>query len=407
MDSQNQELEIFALENEKLRGEIKRLKREIERQKFFEKRFMDQVKSINEIILKMSKVDESISQVGTFEDLFVTFFNQMRTVFKIEFIKIALILEEEIVDFIQKTLSPEFLKNRFCLFNESEFLILSRGKVKPVLENKDPRFPSVFFEVEREPILSTALVPFVHGERIVGGLCLGSRDRDRFDPKYEVDLLEKLGRKFSICLGNVLVKEQLLEANKKQKDLSIRDELTGLLNRRGLFEVLRQILSRAKRHNLNITLALIDLDDFKMINDTNGHNVGDKVLVRFSEILEKKARKEDYISRLGGDEFVVVLSGMENGNIKDVDVFFDRISNELENNPFFHDSKRIAIRFSWGALVLSAEQLGGGEPEKLIKMADGQMYNWKKYKKWLFQKGISDNITSRRTFFEETGIKLF
>ena len=89
--------------------------------------------------------------------------------------------------------------------------------------------------------------------------------------------------------------------------LSITDELTGLLNRRGFSEVLSRTLANARRHDETGLLVYIDLDGFKDINDTYGHEAGDVVLRRAAEILRQNTRDTDYVARLGGDEFAALL----------------------------------------------------------------------------------------------------
>ena len=105
--------------------------------------------------------------------------------------------------------------------------------------------------------------------------------------------------------------EQLINDQKRRIDylesLSSTDELTGLLNRRGFDEVLRRTLSSARRHHEVGMLAYIDLNDFKMINDTYGHHAGDLALRKIADTLEAQTRRTDFIARIGGDEFAILF----------------------------------------------------------------------------------------------------
>ena len=88
---------------------------------------------------------------------------------------------------------------------------------------------------------------------------------------------------------------------------SYRDPLTGLLNRRGLLDVLRREIERAERCDDSLALLFVDLDGFKQVNDQHGHHVGDLLLKRAGELLSNEVRAGDVVARLGGDEFVIVL----------------------------------------------------------------------------------------------------
>jgi diguanylate cyclase (GGDEF)-like protein len=93
------------------------------------------------------------------------------------------------------------------------------------------------------------------------------------------------------------------------EDLSVTDELTGLLNRRGLRRELERALARARRHGETGVLLLFDLNHFKPVNDSFGHPAGDAVLRAVAGLLSERTRRSDYVARLGGDEFAVLMTG--------------------------------------------------------------------------------------------------
>jgi len=95
------------------------------------------------------------------------------------------------------------------------------------------------------------------------------------------------------------------------RKLSITDNLTGLYNQRFFYEQLDQEVARAKRHNSDLTLLMVDLDGFKILNDTRGHLVGDKVLQKLGELIQKCLRTNDQAFRYGGDEFCLILPETE------------------------------------------------------------------------------------------------
>ncbi len=102
---------------------------------------------------------------------------------------------------------------------------------------------------------------------------------------------------------------ELQGALKRIEELAIHDDLTGIYNRRHLVEILEREKALADRSGVNFAVCLLDLDDFKKINDTYGHLAGDIVLRDFAQSIKRDIRKEDYIARYGGEEFIVLFTG--------------------------------------------------------------------------------------------------
>ncbi|WP_438865171.1 diguanylate cyclase [Neptunicella sp.] len=103
------------------------------------------------------------------------------------------------------------------------------------------------------------------------------------------------------------LQEQLRKRNRKLEYLSTHDSLTALVNRSYFEEIVAKELNRSIRHNTSMCLMLIDLDSFKAVNDTYGHNVGDRVLIKTAQILKKQIRSIDVVGRWGGEEFIILL----------------------------------------------------------------------------------------------------
>ena len=118
---------------------------------------------------------------------------------------------------------------------------------------------------------------------------------------------EMLARILSYALERHHQKQQMEELNERLEKLSFLDPLTQLLNRRGLQRMLSRELEISGREGANLSVILLDLDNFKPINDTFGHAVGDIVLQEISKILKATIRTTDYVSRVGGDEFIILL----------------------------------------------------------------------------------------------------
>jgi len=149
------------------------------------------------------------------------------------------------------------------------------------------------------------------------------------------------------------------------------DQLTRVLNRRGLSRAFAREASRADRHRRAISLTMIDVDDFKALNDQLGHQAGDSALVHITEALRSSLRASDLIARYGGDEFVVLLPETDLTQALQV---LQRVQRDLARNPFQHGGRKIPITFSAGV----AERVTGESEEALIARADRALYQAKK-----------------------------
>jgi len=163
---------------------------------------------------------------------------------------------------------------------------------------------------------------------------------------------------------------RIADLNRRISDLervAITDELTGLLNRRGFEAELAQALALARRYNEPGVLVYVDLDGFKLVNDTYGHGAGDEVLRRVARLLSGAVRATDFVGRLGGDEFAVLLVRTSwNGAL----IRLRAIRRLLDPAVIDLDGRTIAVRASLGVEVY------GGEDEgvQLMGRADRAMY---------------------------------
>lgn len=166
---------------------------------------------------------------------------------------------------------------------------------------------------------------------------------------------------------------QLEDTNRRLADLALRDPLTGVYNRRFLEEFLANEIARAQRQGTSLVVAMVDLDDFKLYNDTQGHLAGDELLRRVAEVTDSCIRRSDVVARYGGEEFTVVL---------------------VETNP--HDGARVLERIRsavaslpvpgayllpWGAVTVSAGVAcyphDGATARELLGRADDALYRAK------------------------------
>ncbi|MBU8906285.1 sensor domain-containing diguanylate cyclase [Desertibacillus haloalkaliphilus] len=157
------------------------------------------------------------------------------------------------------------------------------------------------------------------------------------------------------------------ELENKLKQMAYYDELTDLPNRKYLYSYIRKALARAKRSKHNFSLMFIDLDDFKIVNDTMGHEVGDKLLKAVVNRINDCIREEDLIARIGGDEFIVVF---EETTKDQIEVISSRLFNSVAL-PYTIDENEVNISVSIGISMYPDD---GEDKETLIDHADKAMY---------------------------------
>lgn len=145
------------------------------------------------------------------------------------------------------------------------------------------------------------------------------------------------------------------------------DPLTQVLNRRGLDEAFHAQKSRAERENLPLAVALLDIDDFKKLNDTLGHQAGDLALRHISDLMNDTVRPSDTVARLGGEEFVILLEATDSAGAATV---MKRLQRQLTRAIFLHNNEKTLITFSVGITSL----VPGENWDAVISRADTALY---------------------------------
>lgn len=153
--------------------------------------------------------------------------------------------------------------------------------------------------------------------------------------------------------NNLLQKRKILEQQNKLESMAYYDDLTGLINRRKWIELLNQEFERMKRYNHKSSILLLDIDNFKAINDQFGHPAGDRILQEIALRVKKQLRSCDRIGRWGGEEFIVLL--VETPLEKGLDVG-EKLRNEIENLTVSFESHRIMVTLSIGVSSLDCEK---------------------------------------------------
>jgi diguanylate cyclase (GGDEF)-like protein/PAS domain S-box-containing protein len=161
-------------------------------------------------------------------------------------------------------------------------------------------------------VRSAAAVPFFNGGHPVGVLLVHSLERDTFTTEF-VELLQRLAASISFALDNFDRVDEKANSDRKIEYLASHDSLTNLPNREMFNQLLHFAIEAAHRYSRQFAVLFIDLDRFKVINDSLGHDAGDALLVEVANRLRQSLRSTDVIARLGGDEFVVILEQASDG----------------------------------------------------------------------------------------------
>jgi two-component system, cell cycle response regulator len=200
-------------------------------------------------------------------------------------------------------------------------------------------------------------------EDVVEGLRLGAHDylRKPFEPAEVI-------ARVSAAVRVRELQDDLRQRNAELDRISRSDPLTGLANRRHLDERLAAYASSAERHHHHFSVAIVDIDNFKGVNDTFGHSAGDAVLCEVARRLAASARIEDVVGRWGGEEFIVILPHCD---LDGAVVVSERIRQAVSVTP---------IRFDDGVAIPVTVSIGctGGADQRLIERADAALYAAKK-----------------------------
>jgi diguanylate cyclase (GGDEF)-like protein/PAS domain S-box-containing protein len=217
---------------------------------------------------------------------------------------------------------------------------------------------------------SSIALPLVGKRRVLGTLTIYSQERFAFNAE-EVSLLEELANDLAYGIETLRTRVEHEEAEKKLEFLAHHDALTRLPNRLLLRDRFDQAVAIANREQSTLGFFFLDLDNFKQINDSLGHNYGDQLLIRVVERLQGCIRETDTISRQGGDEFVILLANVREPGI--IEAVAQNIIGAF-GEPFKIDGYTLTTSFSIGISLFPND---GREFDVLLKQADAALYSAK------------------------------
>jgi diguanylate cyclase (GGDEF)-like protein len=251
------------------------------------------------------------------------------------------------------------------------------GLVSMVLQNRHPLPYRGEYDAARQmvftrkvtppPMPSIVVLPLLVHDRPLGTLVLGSRRRAAFNDAVR-STLEVLGSHMAVSLSNARMLRRL-------EELATMDGLTGLYNKRAMLEVADQKIAAAKRFHRHLSVLVVDIDHFKKVNDTHGHDVGDVVIKGLGEILRRAKRNTDAVARFGGEEFVIIC---EETCAKGALLLAERVREELGRTTFHPRPAAVAAAQVTVSVTCSVGIAtypdAGATWDELFKAADEALY---------------------------------
>ena len=212
-----------------------------------------------------------------------------------------------------------------------------------------------------------AVVPLEHEGKLFAVFCL---EGPRVSHEALKEMLQVLKNQLELIYWKLKSEEKIVW-------LAEHDHITGVYNRQFFERELAYLLSLYRRHNRILSVVFIDLDDFKIINDTMGHVFGDRVLRIFAESLKESLRKTDILARIGGDEFGIILPETDRTG---AETLLERLEKKFRKEPVSVQYTLMRLSFSYG---ISTFPTDGETVEDLLRVADERMYENKFSKKGL------------------------
>ncbi|KKM10873.1 hypothetical protein SY88_11270 [Clostridiales bacterium PH28_bin88] len=284
--------------------------------------------------------------------------------------EVGLVDEDELSWAIVRGLPEDAIKS--LRFKEGEGIVGRAWQTRQIQVVKDLSTDSM--TLYRETAVSLGLrsmicVPIVLSDEVLGILEACTSEVREYTPD-EIALLGVFAAQAAVAINNARNFQEIKRAKEKIEEMSQRDFLTGLYNRQFFESLYRKEIERAQRYHRPVTVAMMDLDDLKRINDIYGHQMGDAVLAAVGEVLRQTLRQVDLAGRYGGDEIVVAFPETELGEarraIKRIREALERINSE-GRFPF---SVRLSIGLSYAC----------GDYSGLLQAADEEMYKDKQGK---------------------------
>jgi diguanylate cyclase (GGDEF)-like protein len=207
-------------------------------------------------------------------------------------------------------------------------------------------------------------IPLMIEKEVVGVLNINDVDQDSFNVG-DLGFILNLSELIAMSISNAVLYEQT-------KKLAVTDGLTGISNRPNMEQSLLSEFERSKRYNSPLSVVLLDVDHFKDVNDSYGHQKGDEILVTFASVLKKFCRANDTAARYGGEEFLMILP---QSNAQGAFKIAERVREEIMKMSFVGNDSKFSVTTSCGVAELNRDYMKN--TDQLINVADNAMYEAK------------------------------
>lgn len=274
---------------------------------------------------RFNQLERRLIGAGSIVELVSLLLEDYRDEFAIDEVTLSLVdPDDEVRKILDDNSTASAIDGLILIESASEITPLYEGVLRPRLEPFDSAIHADLFSAPANAVGSVALLPLVRHNALIGSLHFRSAHPERYTSDYGTDFLERLSGIVAICLDSALSHERI-------KQMGLTDALTGVNNRRYFEHRCAIEVSQARRHQRALTCMFVDIDRFKRINDTYGHQTGDEILRSVARTIQAQLRAGDTIARYGGEEFVVLLPHTE---LLQARLIAERFRASIEQNHF-------------------------------------------------------------------------
>lgn len=320
-----------------------------------------QLELINQKMFMVTQLSETLLACKNVEEILESFFSFANII--LDFSEGALYLMHNSRNYLEKKITWGTTKHYPTTFTPDECWALRRGCIHQI-SALQPGIICQHIKIEQQKQNASLCVPLMAQNEIFGMLLIYNTS-EQSNAENQRHLVPVVAETISLAIANIRLRKLL-------QSQAIRDPLTGLLNRRFLDEYVVKQIAQAKRNKISIAFIMVDVDDFKQVNDNFGHETGDRILSLLGQLLSSLIREGDLACRYGGEEFLLVLPSCD---IKQARTCAERIRTEVHKMPFPIKENILNITVSLGVAMYPNHNTS---LKKLIDAADQALYNAKK-----------------------------
>lgn len=359
----NKNKNTFLRLEEKHRKEINENKKryedflkETEKIEFFNQEISRQTEEIENLY----KITKRMSAYLQFDEIFKILCSELKNAFEFDdcrLINISNIKGIIEIDDVYSVITEGKMKNSKPYDKKIVEMLYQEKKTLSIISKEDNKLVSEFDLPSK--IKTLLALPLVVKNEIKSIIVVENIKAENFE-------------KFSIVIGQFALEIRKVKLYEIVQKLAIEDSLTNLLLKKHFLESLEKELKYVDSHNLKISILMVDIDHFKRFNDNYGHLMGDRVLIKISEIIKNNTREFDLVSRYGGEEFVLALPETDKKKALDI---AERIRKQIENEKFISEEGVTKATISIGIACFPEDSR---RVIKLIDMSDQALYEAKR-----------------------------